>query len=66
MTYGNIADLKFAVWVFDQGDNLLAVLGRLDDLDAGSAAYAACPQKYPTKLLMLCQDGRILRRSDQD
>jgi hypothetical protein len=27
----------------------LEVLGRLHDLDAARAAYAACRQKYPTK-----------------
>jgi len=42
------------------------VLGRLHDLDAARAAYTACRQKYPAKLLYLCQGGRILQRSDRD
>jgi len=66
MTYGCIEDLKFAVEVFDEGGNLLEVLGRLHDLYAARAAYGACRLKYPTKLIYLCQGGRILRRSDRD
>jgi hypothetical protein len=41
MTYGYIEDLKCPVG-FDEGGNLLEVLGRLHDLDAARAAYAAC------------------------
>ena len=64
MTYEYIEDLKFAVEVFDRRGNLLEVLARLHDLDAARVAYAACRQKYPAKLIMLCQGGRILRRTD--
>ena len=66
MTYGYIEDLKFAVEEFDQGGNLIEVLGRLHDLDAARAAYTACRITYPKKLLYLCQGGRTLRRSDRD
>ena len=66
MTYGCIEDLKFAVEVFDERDNLIEVLARLHDLDAARAAYTSCRAKYPTKLLYLSQGGRILRRSDRD
>ena len=66
MTYGYIEDLNFAVEVFDEGGNLLEALGRLHDLDAATAAYAACRQKYPAKLIYLCQGGRTLRRSNRD
>jgi hypothetical protein len=66
MTYGYIGDLKFAVEVFDERGNLQEVLARLHDLDAARAAYSACRQKYPTKLLYLCQGGRTLRRGDRD
>ena len=66
MTQAWFEDLKFAVEVFDEGGNLLEVLARLHDLDAARAAYTACREKYPTKLLYLCQGGRILRRSDRD
>jgi ABC-type hemin transport system ATPase subunit len=65
MTYGCIEDLKFAIEVFDQGGNLIEVLARLHDLDAAQAAYNACRLKYSDKLIMLCQGGRILRRSDR-
>jgi len=66
MTYGYIQDLNFAVEVFDEGGNLLEVLARLHDLDVARAAYAGCRQKYPAKLIHLCQGGRTLRRSDRD
>ena len=66
MPYGYIEDLKFAFEVFDEGGNLMEVLTRLHDLDAARAAYMACQIKYPAKLIMLCQGGRILRRSDRE
>jgi hypothetical protein len=66
MTYGYIEDLKFAVEVFDERGNLQEVLARLHDLDAARAAYSACRQKYPAKLIYLCQGGRTLGRSDRD
>jgi hypothetical protein len=65
MTHYWIEQLHFAVEVFDEGGNLLEVPARLHDLDAARAAYAACQAKYPRKLIMLCQDGRILCRSDR-
>jgi hypothetical protein len=52
--------------VFDERGNLQEVLARLRDLDAARAAYSACRQKYPAKLIYLCQGGRTLRRSDRD
>ena len=67
MTQYWIEQLTFAVEVFDEGSgNLLEVLARLHDLDAARAAYGACRRKYPAKLIMLCQGGRILQRSDRD
>src|SRR5262249_39136124 len=59
-----IEELKFSVELFDAGGNLIEVLARLHDLDAARATYTACREKYPTKLLYLCQGGRILRRSE--
>jgi len=64
MTYGYIEGLKFAVEMFDESGNLKQILARLHDLDAARAAYAACPAKYPAKIIYLCHGGRILRRSD--
>jgi len=62
-----IEQLTFAVEHFDEtSGNLVEVLGRLHDLDAARAADAVCRQKYPAKLIYLCQGGRILRRSDRD
>jgi hypothetical protein len=62
-----IEQLTFAVEVFDErSGNLIEVLARLHDLDPARAAYKDCRRKYPSKLIMLCQGGRILRRSDRD
>jgi hypothetical protein len=62
-----IEQLTFAVEHLDEASgNLVEVLGRLHDLDAARAAYKECRRKYPTKLIYLCQGGRILRRSDRD
>ena len=61
-----IEELRFSVEHFDEGGNLKEVLARLHDLDAARAAYMACQIKYPAKLIMLCQGGRILRRSDRE
>ena len=66
MTYGYIEDLKFAVEVFDERGNLKEILARLHDLDAARAAYSACCEKYPAKIIYLCQGGRTLQRSDRD
>ena len=60
-----IEDLKLSVEHFDARDDLKEVLGRLHDLDAARAAYAACPAQYRQKLPYLCQVGRMLTRSDR-
>ena len=59
-----IEDLTYSVENFSETGNLLEVLARLHDLDAARAAYEACRAKYPKRLLLLCQGGRTLRRSD--
>ena len=61
-----IEQLGFSVEHFDERGDLLEVLGRLHDLDAARAAYSACRNQHPKKLLYLCQGGRILTRSDRD
>src|SRR5215510_7047251 len=62
-----IEDLRFSVENFDpKSGNRLEILARLHDLAAAHAAYDACRNKYPKKLLYLSQGGRILRRSDRD
>jgi hypothetical protein len=44
----------------------MEVLAGLYDLDAAHAAYNACRRKRPTKLIMLCQKGQIIRQRDRD
>jgi len=65
MTHHWTEDLKFVIGVFDRSGHLLEELARLHDLDAATAAYAACRLKYPEKLILLSQGGRTLRRSDR-
>jgi hypothetical protein len=61
-----IENLRYAVEVFDERGNLMEVLAGLYDLDAAHAAYNACRRKRPTKLIMLCQKGQIIRQRDRD
>lgn len=60
-----IEDLGYSIEHFSEGGDLIEVLGRLHDLDAARAAYRECRAKYPKKLIMLCQVGRTLQRSDR-
>jgi hypothetical protein len=61
-----IEDLRYSIEVFSETGNLIEVLARLRDLAAARAAFDVCRRKYPKKLILLCQGGRVLRRSDQD
>ena len=61
-----LENLRYAVELFDERGELIEVLARLYDIDAAHAAYDVCRQKRPTKLVMLCQKGQIIRRSDRD
>jgi hypothetical protein len=57
--------LRYAIEVVDERNNLVEVLGRLADLDAGRAAFAAACAKYPAKRIFLCDGARGLARSDE-
>jgi hypothetical protein len=61
-----IEDLRYSVEVFSERGIVVEVLGRLRDLAAARAAFEACQRKYPKRLILLCQGGRVLRRSDLD
>ena len=60
-----IEDLRYSIEVFSETGNLVEVLARLRDLAAARASFDVCRRKYPKKLILLCQGGRVLRRSDQ-
>jgi hypothetical protein len=45
--------------------NLEEVVARMSDLTMAQASYDLAVVQWPLKLVMLCQGGRILRRSDR-
>jgi hypothetical protein len=62
-------NLKFAVEMFDAGGSLIEMLGLLHDLDAAKHPKSIlwrCQRKYPDKLTMLRQGGRILQWNDRE
>jgi hypothetical protein len=61
-----IEDLRYSIEVFSERGGSVEVLGRLRDLAAARAAFEACQKKYPKRLILLCQGGRVLSRSDDD
>jgi hypothetical protein len=58
--------LAAALFIPFAGPRAGLLLARLRDLDTVTAAYAACRKTYPEKKILLCQSGRIVRRSDRD
>jgi hypothetical protein len=61
-----VETLRYSLDVFDAGDNLIEVLGRLADLSAAQAAYEAAVAKYPDKRICLRQMCRVIRSSDRE
>jgi len=59
-------DLRYSIEVFSERGSSVEVLGRLRDLAAARAAFETCQRKYPKRLILLCQGGRVLGRSDRD
>jgi multidrug efflux pump subunit AcrA (membrane-fusion protein) len=60
-----IEHLRYSLDVFDAGDNLAEVLGRLADLDPARAAFAVACAMYPAKRIFLRDGARVLGRSDE-
>ena len=60
-----IEDLRYRIEVFSEGGSLVEVLGRLRDLAAARAAFETCQRKYPKRLILLSQGGRVISRSDR-
>lgn len=57
--------LRYSLDVFDEGENLIKVLGRLADLSVAHAAFEAALAKYPEKRLFLRERARVIRRFDE-
>jgi hypothetical protein len=62
---GWIENLRFSVELCRDETHLEEVVARLRDLTMARVAYDLAVVQWPLKLIMLCQGGRILRRSDR-
>ena len=62
---GWIENLRFSVELCRDETSLEEVVARLRDLTMARVAYDLAVVQWPLKLIMLCQGGRILRRSDR-
>jgi hypothetical protein len=62
---GWIENLRYSIEVLRDPDHLEEVVARLSDLTIARAVYDLAIVQHPLKLVMLCQKGRILRRSDR-
>jgi hypothetical protein len=60
-----IENLRFSVELCRNETNLEEVVARMSDLTMARASYDLAVVQWPLKLVMLCQGGRILRRSDR-
>jgi hypothetical protein len=62
---GWIENLRFSVELCRDKTHLEEVVARLRGLTMARVAYDLAVVQWPLKLIMLCQGGRILRRSDR-
>jgi len=62
---GWIESLRFSVELYRDENHLEEVVACMRDLTMPRAAYDLAVVEWPLKLIMLCQGGRILRRSDR-
>lgn len=62
-----IENLRFSVELYADRDpyKLEEVIARMSDLTMARNAYAAAMARWPDQLFMLCEGGRILKRSDR-
>ena len=61
-----VESLRYSSDVYDAGDNLVEVLGRLADLPVAHAAFEALTAKYPEKRICIRERCRVIRSSDRD
>lgn len=62
-----IENLRFSVELYAGRDpqKLEEVIARMRDLVMARHTYAEAMARWPDKLVMLCQGGQILKRSDR-
>ncbi len=58
--------LRYSIDVFDEGENLVEVLGRVADLAVAHGAFRAAVAKYPGKRIFLRERCRVIRRYDDE
>jgi hypothetical protein len=59
------ADAKYSIELFSGLGGLERELARKDKLDIARSLYKLMVAEYPRRLIMLCDGGRVLARSDQ-
>lgn len=62
---GWMENLRYHVEVKRDEAQTEEVVARVSDLTTARAVYDLTVAQHPLKLVMLCQKGRILRRSDR-
>lgn len=60
-----VENLRYRIDLFDEGGNLVEVLGRLADISVVVAAFEDACAKYPDKRIFLRQMCRVIRRYDE-
>jgi hypothetical protein len=57
---------RYSIELFKPGgDGIEAVLDRHADLKTARSIYRKCVEKYPGRLIMLCDGAQVLARSDR-
>ena len=57
---------RYSIELFKQGgEGIEQVLARHADIRAARTIYRASVDQYPGRLVMLCDGGRVLTRSDR-
>jgi hypothetical protein len=62
---GWVETLRFSIELYRDENHLEEVVARIRDLIMARVTYDLAVAEWPLKLIMLCQGGRILRRSDR-
>ena len=57
---------RYSIELFKRGgDGIEEILDRHADLKTAQSIYRKCVEKYPGRLIMLCDGAQIIARSDR-
>jgi hypothetical protein len=57
---------RYSIELFKQGgEGIEQILGRHANIKVAGSIYQTCVGQFPGRLIMLCDGGRILARSDR-